>query len=68
MAMHFNVTPQRGLLKSGQNETFGSTLKNFHGAFAPHLYPDIYTYLGSHTDELWAKNHMKIFFQKKNCM
>ena len=34
LAPCFKVTPQ-----SGQNEIFGSTLKNFHGVFVPHLFP-----------------------------
>ena len=60
MAPYFKVTPQIGLLKSGQNETLGFTLKNFSVFFCPTLLPLFYMYLGSHK-KLWAKNQMKIF-------
>ena len=30
---YFEVTPQMGLLKNSQNETFGFTLKNFAWGF-----------------------------------
>ena len=55
-------------LKSGQNETFGSTLKKIHGAFVPHLFPDVYIYLGSNRQIMGQKPAEKIFtrfFQKK---
>ena len=35
VAPYLKVTPQIGLLKSDQNETFGSTLKNFSWGFGP---------------------------------
>ena len=37
MAPYFKVTTQMGLLKSGKNEGFGSTLKNFSWGFCPTL-------------------------------
>ena len=53
----------------GQNETFGSSLKFFYGAFVPHLFPDIYMYLGSHRRILGHKPNEKFFtkvFSEKN--
>ena len=38
VAPYFKVTPQMGLLKRGQNETFGSTLKTNFMGFLSHTY------------------------------
>ena len=59
-----------GLLKSCQNETFGTTLKDFSLGFCPtHLLHDIYIYLGSHRQIMGLKPNenffTRVFFRKK---
>ena len=70
VAPYFEVTPQMGLLKSCQDETFGTTLKDFSLGFCPtHLLHDIYIYLGSHRQIMGLKPNenffTRVFFRKK---
>ena len=71
VAPYFEVTPQMGLLKNCQNETFGTTLKDFSLGFCPTLTSwHLYIFRKSQTNygpkTQWNFFYQS-FFQKKSC-